>query len=119
MVRVLSQTLEQHQIAEIRSHDHRPLATATAYILSLGMNHPWYEMTEALEPQPRFRGKPLNFQVVFPQYGTAVLKGLRACQIGKAVVGPDGLPAEVLKIYYPPSRIHPVSAFTTSFSMFG
>ena len=29
-----------------------------------------------LEPQSRFGGKPLNFQLVCPQNGTAVLKGL-------------------------------------------
>ena len=31
-----------------------------------------------LEPQSRFGDKPVKFQVVFPQNGTAVLKGLKA-----------------------------------------
>ena len=35
-----------------------------------------------LEPQPRFGDKPLNFQVVCPQNGTAVLKGPRPMTTG-------------------------------------
>ena len=45
------------------------------------MVHP--ELSEALyltllEPQSRFGDRPLNFRVVCPQHGTAVLKGLRS-----------------------------------------
>ena len=32
-----------------------------------------------LEPQSRFGDKPLKFQVVYPQNGTAILKGLSVC----------------------------------------
>ena len=36
-----------------------------------------------LEPQSRFGDKPLGFQVVCPQNGTAVLKGLRGGRLEK------------------------------------
>ena len=44
---VLPQTLE-HEVAETRFHDHRPLATATAKLLSLEDEPSMDEMTEAL-----------------------------------------------------------------------
>ena len=53
------------------------------YILvSMSPSPPLYESTSLAlainkeEPQSRFGGKPLKFQVVCPQNGTAVLKGL-------------------------------------------
>ena len=36
-------------------------------------------MLTPLEPQSRFGDKPVKFEVVCPQNGTAVLKGLRLC----------------------------------------
>ena len=44
--------------------ERRPLRVKTSYELTL------------LEPQSRFGDKPVKFQVVCPQHGTAVLKGL-------------------------------------------
>ena len=50
-----------------------------------------------LEPQSRFGNKPLKFQAVCPQNGTAVLKGLRAPVL--AGRPQPGVPTAVLPLY--------------------
>ena len=43
------------------------------------------------EPQSRFGDKPLRFQVVFPQNGTAALKGLNTNQNQKWLCKHEGM----------------------------
>ena len=46
------------------------------FLLSFFFSPTWFPQLTLLEPQSRVGDKPLNFQVVCPHNGTAVLKGL-------------------------------------------
>ena len=47
------------------------------FFFSSNSHHVHFAVLTLLEPQSRFGDKPFKFQVVCPQYGTAVLTGLR------------------------------------------
>ena len=48
---------------------------ASVYIVENKSTKEQNKHSTLLEPQSRFGGKPLNFQVVYPQNGAAVLMG--------------------------------------------